>query len=148
MNPIKNVLTGCAVALGILVAAPAHAATANPLPDNLASFNKMFVASIAYAHQHNIEFDRSEDPTAVGWEQTFAYDDQGDVIRIDAFLGLGTTFTIKHMCFGNKNISGYMLCVSNLGESWEEKKDANGNWQKYNSMNLSWSREFSKVAYD
>jgi hypothetical protein len=111
-----------------------------------ADFNAVFKNTIAMAVKQHAPIKRFNDETQVGWSQVVRVDNV--VTVINAVLSPGTTFAIKHLCIGDVRRPNITACSSNLGETWIETKGPDGQWRQSHSVNLSWHRDLSQVAFD
>jgi hypothetical protein len=113
----------------------------------LKDFESLFKQSIGEAVKLKAPVERFSEEAEIGWERTFL---EGEMaVKIVVFLVPGTTFAVKHLCFGASNkLPLSMECTSNLGQAWTETKNAAGQWVQGSVVDLPWRRDLADLAFD
>jgi hypothetical protein len=131
----------------------APVAVSTPAPKNvdglndLDSFNKFFKESIAQGQKLGTPIERFSEEKQVGWEQTIIIETK--VVKLTVLLSPPSTFSIKHLCIGDTTSQPLELaCVSNLGQSWLETKNAAGAWVQHDTIDLPWHRDLAALAFN
>ena len=131
----------------------APVAVSTPAPKNadglndLDGFNKSFKESIAQGQKLGTPIERFSEEKEVGWEQTIIIGTQ--VVKLTVLLSPPSTFAIKHLCIGDTTDRVLELaCVTNLGQSWLETKNAAGAWVQHDAIDLPWHRDSAALAFN
>jgi hypothetical protein len=131
----------------VVAAAPVTPASAKGALDGLESFNKFFKESIAQGMKLNVPIERFNEEKEVGWEQTIVIETM--VVKLTVLISPPSTFAIKHLCVGDVTVRPItMTCVTNLGQSYIETKNAAGAFVQSDFINLPWYRDLANLSFD
>ena len=149
-GPIKNQVAMEAWAQCQLSSEAAPAPTAHtPRQEQMTpeQFDETFKQSIAQGKAQGAPITRFSEETEVGWEQVIMADDMA--VKLTVLISPPTTFAIKHLCVGDRTRQPLQMnCVSNLGQSWMETKNADGTWAQSDFVNLPWHRDLAALSFE